>query len=80
MSEAHTPILLLADCSHHTRLNHLEQVADLGTESLVEVLKKKDILKGKRGDLSCDEGDDILRATGHKNQYFKYINRCRERS
>lgn len=39
MSGAHTPILLLADCSHHTRLNHLEQV-DLGTESLVEVLKK----------------------------------------
>lgn len=47
MSEANTPIVLLADCSHHSRLNHLEQVADLGTESLVKVKKIKGQTEGE---------------------------------
>ena len=44
----------LPSWSHHTRLNHTMQVAELGIEGLVNA-KRGDEHKGRRGDLSWDE-------------------------
>lgn len=63
MSQASPLVLFLAGCSHHTRLNHSVQVAELaGSRIRGECKKGEEKHTGRRGDLSWDERDGIFTA------------------